>query len=558
MKIKSLFLGLVGGISAWVLLSCNKETVKHDTLSVEPSASMSFEASANKAVTLKVTATKDWKFTVPNWVKAKKDAKKNTLEIKVDDNTSSEARVGRIVFKAGKALPVKINIFQSGFSDNGSSSDGVVVKLVNKSGESNIFAKAGEAKTLSLVAAIDEKANKDVEVELLLDAEYVGEYNFMNEQSFELFPKEQVTLPEKLKLTIPAGKTESEPAEILLNCKGLSFGTQYLVPVFIKGIKNATVKQTVSRLNYVVTMKQDRAIKNVLYFEVNDVNPLNALEYVLEDGTPFFDAVILFAANINYNSVDDVVYLHNNPNVSALLKDSEIFLQPLRKAGIKVYLGLLGNHDCSGLAQLSDWGAHEWAQEVADACKKYKLDGVNLDDEYSSGPIDNKWFAKGRSAGAAGRLMYELKMAMKEKCPWPTEVSYFEWGAIYNVPPVVINNVTHPQSEFIDFYVANYGSATAPYGDLTMKNCSGASIEINRGYMPYGNWAETLKANGYGWCMWFAFDPSGTGSVPKNLGKVFPAFRQAAKAFYGQDIKYPTGAYTKLAQGKYDPKRHNL
>ena len=205
------------------------------------------------------------------------------MEIKVDDNTSSEARVGRIVFKAGKALPVKINIFQSGFSDNGSSSDGVVVKLVNKSGESNIFAKAGEAKTLSLVAAIDEKANKDVEVELLLDAEYVGEYNFMNEQSFELFPKEQVTLPEKLKLTIPAGKTESEPAEILLNCKGLSFGTQYLVPVFIKGTKNATVKQTVSRLNYVVTMKQDRAIKNVLYFEVNDVNPLNALEYVLED-----------------------------------------------------------------------------------------------------------------------------------------------------------------------------------------------------------------------------------------------------------------------------------
>ena len=62
---------------------------------------------------------------------------------------------------------------------------------------------------------------------------------------------------------------------------------------------------------------------------------------MLEDGTPFFDAVILFAANINYNTAEDVVYLANNPNVQALLDDSEIYLQPLRKKGIKVYLGLL-------------------------------------------------------------------------------------------------------------------------------------------------------------------------------------------------------------------------
>ena len=131
----------------------------------------------------------------------------------------------------------------------------------------------------------------------------------------------------------------------------------------------------------------ERSVKQVVYIEVNDCNPLNILEYNLTDGTPFFDAVILFAANINYDIDNDVVYLHNNPNVQALLDNSDTYLQPLRERGIKVYLGLLGNHDAAGLAQLSNWGAEQWAKAIADTCYKYKLDGVNLDDEYSKEPI---------------------------------------------------------------------------------------------------------------------------------------------------------------------------
>ena len=36
-----------------------------------------------------------------------------------------------------------------------------------------------------------------------------------------------------------------------------------------------------------------------VYIETNDVNPLNAGDYMLEDGTAFFDIVELFASNIN-------------------------------------------------------------------------------------------------------------------------------------------------------------------------------------------------------------------------------------------------------------------
>ena len=298
--------------------------------------------------------------------------------------------------------------------------------------------------------------------------------------------------------------------------------------------------------------KIERNIKQVVYLEVNDCNPLNILEYNLSNGDPFFDAVILFAANINYNSDNDVVYLHNNPNVQALLDNSDTFLQPLRERGIKVYLGLLGNHDAAGLAQLSSWGAAQWAQSVAETCRQYRLDGVNLDDEYSQEPlIDNRWFTR-RSAKAGARLAYELKKALSEKCEWPTEVSIYEYGALYDLPELTIDGTTHTQSEFIDFVVADYGGRVMPYGDLTYAHCSGASIQLDHGHTLTERTAQTIVSKGYGWCMWFAFDPSGTGGTANNREHAMEQFNVAAQVFYNSAMAQPTHVYNKNGEGNYD------
>ena len=555
MKIKTLFLSLAAFATALTIASCKKEAPK-DTLSVNPSAPITFKVKGNDDVKIKVTASAStWSFSAPEWVVAKQE--KDNLVVNVKDNDTKAARVGRITFRAGNAFPVNVNILQEAEEQGGGSSDpagSVNVKLSDKTGNMQLIAEKGKAAKISVVATIAAVADKDVEVELFVDKDYLNEYNYLNKQSVSIFPVEKITLPASVVLKIEAGKTESEKVELSLDAETLSFGTQYLVPLYLKAKKNAIVKQD-ARLNYLVMRKMERDIKNVCYFEVNDTNPLNALEYVLEDGTPFFDSVILFAANINYNSAEDVVYLHNNPNVQALLDNTETYLQPLRKAGIKVYLGLLGNHDAAGLAQLSDWGAKQWAQEVANACKKYKLDGVNLDDEYSGSPIiGNKWFTS-RSAAAAGRLMYELKQALKKKCPWPTEVSHFDYGSIYSVPAVTEGGVEHQPSEFVDFHVANYGSASSTYGGLTKKQCSGYSTELNRGYLPSGNWAEKLKNDGYGYCMWFAFDPSGSGNILSNHYNALKLFKEASQAFYGKNMKEPNGYYNKIGEGQYDPVR---
>ena len=57
-------------------------------------------------------------------------------------------------------------------------------------------------------------------------------------------------------------------------------------------------------------------------------------------------------------------------------------MQPLRKRGTKIVLGILSNGDITGVAQLSKQGAKDFARELAQYCKAYNLDGVCFDDEY--------------------------------------------------------------------------------------------------------------------------------------------------------------------------------
>ena len=553
-------------VMSLTLASCTKapnEVV--ETLTVTPDAAISFLAKENAEVVLKVVTNADsWKATpTADWIVLAPDMEKGNLHVNAKDNNTTEQRVARIRIEAGLAQPVAINVVQAAGTGEVTPepSEGVAVKLVSM-GETTIATKTETELSVKVKLSVTAAAASDVEVKLFYDEGYLREYNYINKEQGEavLYPKEKVTIPADGKMVLKAGQTESEEVEVKLDATGLSMGSPYLLPLYLKAVENAAVKQAECRVNVLVRKQNPKQIKNVVYFEVNDCNPLNALEYELADGTPFFDAVILFAANINFNRAEDVVYLSNNPNVQALLDDSEIYLQPLRKKGIKVYLGLLGNHDAAGLCQLSDWGAQQWAQEVAEACKTYKLDGVNLDDEYSSSPdLSNKWFAP-RSAAAGARLCYELKKALKATCPWETEVSTFAYGQLYSLPTSVKDLETgedQPISKWLDFHVANYGGTTSPYGDLTKAQCSGMSLELNRGYGSITeDSARNMKNQGYGWCMWFAFDPSGTGTVSSNRYRSDNFIKAAAKGFYDQELKEPTGVWNKIGEGQYDPNRH--
>ena len=536
--------------------ACTPQAEEQDTLSVQPSAALTFQAAENADVTLTVTTTADaWEYTAPEWVKT--EVAGETLIVNVAENTG-KARVGRISFTAGNAHPVNINVHQAAPVVEEETPAECVAATLNNKAETDFFQIVSGSVEGSISVSIAEAVAEDLVFTVALDPEYVREYSFITGDSYTAVPEQAVTFG-AAEIVIPAGSTESESVSVTVDGAVLGFGEGYLVPL-LASVKSGAAEFAIDakRVNYVVMKANPRTTKQVVYIEVNDCNPLNLLEYNLEDGTPFFDAVILFAANINYDSANDVVYLHNNPNVQALLDETETYIQPLRKKGIKVYLGLLGNHDAAGLAQLSDWGAREWAKEVAEACRVYKLDGVNLDDEYSASPdLSNPWFTS-RSGAAAARLAYELKVAMKEACYWPTEVSFFEWGSIYNTPEIVVDGQTITQSQYVDFVLADYMGYVTPWGDLTYANCSAYSVQLNYGNTIGNTQINRAKDNGYGWIMWFAFDPSGTGGIMNNRVHSMEQFEKVAQGLYGQPMAQPQYVYNKIGEGKYDPTPHAI
>lgn len=525
-------------------------------LSVTPSDPIVFQTSGNDDVVLTIeTNASEWSYKVPEWITAVK--MDNQLKLTASDNDSDMERSGFAEISAEEAKPVHISILQTiGSAAEGNKTPGNLVD--NETGEHDVELIVDNKETTATAAfkfILDEAAEENVQVEIFIDENYLNEYNFTHDCKAQLLPATMIAYPTE-PVTLEAGVTESAKMDITfdLSSPELSISTSYLVPLCVRTVSdNVSVSSKTKRVNYLLKRKNNREIRNVLYFEVNDVNPLNAIEYMLEDGSMFFDAVILFAANINYKSKQDKVYLHNNPNVQSLLDQTETYLQPLRERGIKVYLGILGNHDPAGLAQLSDWGAQQYAQEVADACLKYKLDGVNLDDEYSQPPIlGNHWFAK-PSAYAGSRLCYELKKALKNTCPWETEVSVFQWGTLSSLTRVkdLETGEEYLPGQFVDFWCANYGSPTGQAEGMSKKQCAGASIELSRGlgYIDAKR-AETIKNEGFGWVMWFSFDPV------RNLKTSFMWFNEVAMGEYGMGLKRPTGLYRKRGEGVYDPTRY--
>ncbi|MCM1503043.1 MAG: DUF1735 domain-containing protein [Bacteroidales bacterium] len=553
MKFKNLFKIMAGSVLASALLiSCEEESIKQNTLEVVPASTISFKASGNVPVEMVVTTdADDWDFTAPEWIEAAKEGNKLTVNAK--DNTES-SRLGRISFTAGNADKVSVSVLQA-------SASGVEVeasaRLVDVTGENDINVSVPSSSpvyTTTVKLVLDEPAKSDMEVKIAFDMDYTEEYSFEHDNiEVENLPIDKIKADASF--VIAEGQTESEFVTLTFDCTDAAMQTNYLVSVVVDedSCPGLVLPVDGKRINYLLKKKLPKEVKNVVYLEVNNTNPLNMLEYMLEDGTPFFDVVILFAANINYSAEQDIVYLANNPNVQALLDETDVYIQPLRNAGMEVQLGLLPNHTPAGLLNLSVKGAEMFAYDVASACAKYKLDGASLDEEYKSGSSNSDLLNP--SAGGM-YLCYELKKQMKELCSWPTQVSVFDFGW-YDRGNVEVDGVTYTPGDLIDFHVANYGGASTPWTGQTLKNCSGVSIECNLGYSSINeSSARQLKADGYGWCMWFAFHPQVGGGLSNNASRIDPMIKAAARGFYDQELAEPTGYYTKIGEGEYDSTRY--
>ena len=125
--------------------------------------------------------------------------------------------------------------------------------------------------------------------------------------------------------------------------------------------------------------------KMVVYVETNDVNPLNAGDYTMSDGTAFVDIVELFASNIHKDGNGDPT-LYLNDKLTNVLENGGVatYVAPLQAKGIKVLLTVLGDWQGIGVANMTDAQSTKFATILAYAVNKYGLDGIGFDDEYAS------------------------------------------------------------------------------------------------------------------------------------------------------------------------------
>lgn len=242
--------------------------------------------------------------------------------------------------------------------------------------------------------------------------------------------------------------------------------------------------------------------------EVNNVNPLQTLNFTLKRSRKnFFDAVILFSSNINFSKKENVVYIHNNDNVQAILNNYDHYLRPLKEKGIKVILSILGNHDGSGLANMDEARCREFATAIADTLDKYDLDGVFFDDEWSEygkdlGGQGYSGFVPYSTTARASRLAYETKKAIGDRWLIP-----YKYGAFNNLEAV---DGVEP-GDYIDYLLNDYGvygvwaNIESSYPGLRPEQYGPASIAAHSYYINT-SYLTRSRNDGYGAFMFYNLD----------------------------------------------------
>lgn len=99
----------------------------------------------------------------------------------------------------------------------------------------------------------------------------------------------------------------------------------------------------------------DKSPKVIAIIETNDTDPRNVLSYHWEHQMMIlvFDIVEFFAANIHKDANNDPT-IYFNPELAPLLADTATYVKPLKDAGLKVVLSILGDWQGIGVANMTE------------------------------------------------------------------------------------------------------------------------------------------------------------------------------------------------------------
>lgn len=402
----------------------------------------------------------------------------------------------------------------------------------------NVVDLRQEACRASVSVYLNRVPRKGVDVTVEYDAAYLDAYNAEHGTSFKLYPQDKFAIQNAGKIVIAPDETRSYGLDVTLQPFDDTEEATYLLPLkAVTSTPGVAVSERESHLVYLVknmswqssVVRKEGEKKIISWIEVNNTNPLNMLQFETEDGRLLMDYVVLFAYNINYDKEKGEIYVFANPQCQYILDHYDELVKPLRERGIKVIVSILGNHDESGLAQLSDLGCRDFASKVAALVNGYGFDGINYDDEYSKGPdLSNPLFAY-HSTDRGNRLYFETKKLLPDK----EMVSYQYGSALGNAPVDGFD-----PSVYMDIFNGDYGARAIPYGNSTLATCSYQSSEFAQWrYIPTASEVRNFMASDYGFWMTF--------SVWNNQGakRDWEAMNILAEGVLGSPLKKPAFYY---------------
>jgi len=247
------------------------------------------------------------------------------------------------------------------------------------------------------------------------------------------------------------------------------------------------------------------------YVEVNSNSFKNPGCYTY--GSPakqLFSFAVIFAANINYTNGQPTLYF--NPQVQSTLNSGNVAY--LKSLGIKVLLDVLGNHQNAGWGCFTTYaGADAFAVQCANAVTQYGLDGIDIDDEYSTCTTNTSSLVLAVSAlrSRLGTTKYITKALF-------SDIQYF--SAVYNGKKA---------GDILDYgWEMTYGSTNYSGRLQPYVNAGMAKTKLNIGVDVNGSDQTTasqfVKNNGYAGVMVYNV----ANNSQTNLSKVSNALYSSA------------------------------
>lgn len=252
--------------------------------------------------------------------------------------------------------------------------------------------------------------------------------------------------------------------------------------ILIAGLLLACVKENPEESDSTTFSKQytraygDKSPKVIAIIEINDTDPRNVLSYHLgtsNDDPLFFDIVEFFAANIHKDANNDPT-IYFNPELAPLMADTATYVKPLKDAGLKVVLSILGDWQGIGVANMTESQADKFTDILVHIVKTYGLDGVSFDDEYANYNYSNL------IDGSYGRIIEQLRTKLDAEFPGIHKlIGVDQWGNY--------NQIDAEAGAMIDYvyhgmFGANVFIATPSVSGVTQDRFSPQTLDLNLQY----------------------------------------------------------------------------